>query len=95
MAIRVLSRLVVNQIAAGEVVDRPASVVKELIENSLDAGATRVDVAIEDGGRQLIRISDDGQGITPDDLIPGVEMSLSAMTAHALLQQNGFTVNPF
>jgi DNA mismatch repair protein MutL len=71
--IRVLSDQVANQIAAGEVVDRPASVVKELLENALDAGATRIRVEVEAGGRKLIRISDDGHGMNRDDALLAFE----------------------
>ncbi len=71
--IRILSDLVANQIAAGEVVERPASVVKELLENSLDAGATRIRIEVEGGGRKLIRISDNGHGMVRDDALLAFE----------------------
>ena len=66
--IQQLSPGLVNRIAAGEVIERPASVVKELVENALDSGADEIIVEVEDGGRELIRVIDNGGGIAPDDL---------------------------
>src|SRR5258707_5077481 len=71
--IRVLTDQVAHQIAAGEVVDRPASVVKELLENALDAGATRIRIEVEGGGRKLIRIVDNGCGMVRDDAMLAFE----------------------
>ncbi len=72
-AIRILSDRVANQIAAGEVIERPAAVVKELVENALDAGATRVEVEFSHGGRSLIRVEDNGCGMSKDDALMSLE----------------------
>ncbi|MCF7669014.1 MAG: DNA mismatch repair endonuclease MutL [Verrucomicrobia bacterium] len=85
--IRILSEQVANQIAAGEVVERPASVVKEIIENALDAGSKNIDVEIQTGGRKLIRVTDDGLGMSKDDALLALERhATSKIRAAADLQ---------
>jgi len=90
--IRILPEILSNQIAAGEVVQRPASVVKELVENSMDAGADRITVEIEKGGRSLIRISDNGAGLARDEAMLAIERYA---TSKIFAQEDLFSISTF
>ncbi|MDR2464144.1 MAG: DNA mismatch repair endonuclease MutL [Holosporales bacterium] len=89
--IRILPSDIVNQIAAGEVVERPASIVKELVENAIDAGGTKIEIVVRDGGRSYICVKDNGSGMTASDLdLCILRHATSKLTAHNLLEVNSF-----
>src|ERR1043166_7090003 len=81
--IHVLSEAVANKIAAGEIVERPASVVKELLENSLDAGSARIRIQVEAGGKKLIQVTDNGCGMVRDDALLAFERHATSKIKHA------------
>ena len=92
MSIVILDESIASKIAAGEVIERPASVVKELVENALDAGASRVEVEAREAGRKLIRVTDDGRGMTREDAVLSLQRYATSKITTA---QDLFAINTF
>ena len=91
MSIKILSNTTINKISAGEVIERPSSVVKELVENSIDAGATKIEIILEQAGKNLIIIRDDGFGMSKEDL----ELAIQRHATSKLDEEDLLNINSF
>ncbi len=91
MSIKILSPSTINKISAGEVIERPASVVKELVENAIDAGATKIDIILEEAGKNLIIVKDNGFGMSQEDL----ELAIQRHATSKLDEEDLLNINSF
>ena len=93
MKIRVLPDTLVNQIAAGEVIERPAASIKELVENALDAGAKKIDIVVRNGGKTYLSVTDDGIGMTPEQMLLSVQRHATSKLPNNDLSKNSDLVS--